>query len=88
MLYEVITLSSDDHRMLGRLARAECDHYCQGCGKCMGAMGAVMADARIPDVMRYMMYHNSYHESDRARALFRELPETFRSSLASIRITS
>lgn len=79
-----LSLSSEDHRVLGLLAKAECDHYCQGCGKCMGAMGAIMADARIPDVMRYMMYHNSYHESDRARTLFRELPEDFKTGLASM----
>lgn len=76
-----VSLSSDDHRVLGKLATAECGFYCQGCGKCMMAMGD---ETRIPDVMRYMMYHNSYHESDRARALYRELPAGFRNRLASM----
>lgn len=73
--------SSNDHKVLGKLAAAECGFYCQGCGKCMAAMGN---ETRIPDVMRYMMYFNSYHETDRARALYRELPAEFRNSLASM----
>ncbi len=75
-----VNLSSNDHQVLSRLAQAECGSYCQGCGKCMSAMSA---DARIPDVMRYMMYYNSYHERDRARDLFRELSPDFKKSLAT-----
>jgi predicted aldo/keto reductase-like oxidoreductase len=76
-----VTLSAGDHNVLSGLAAAECNFYCQGCGKCMSAMNA---EARIPDIMRYMMYFNSYHETDRARALFRQLPAGFRSRLASM----
>jgi len=76
-----VNLSSADIKMLDLLAKAVCNDYCQGCGKCMAAMGA---ETRIPDVMRYMMYFNSYHETDRARALYRELPAAFRHRLASM----
>jgi predicted aldo/keto reductase-like oxidoreductase len=72
------------HRVLGTLAAAECGFYCQGCGKCLVAMGD---ETRIPEVMRYMMYHNSYHETDRARVLYRELPAAFRNRLASMDFT-
>jgi hypothetical protein len=40
-------------------------------------------ESGIPDVLRYMMYHNSYGKTDYARRLFRELPENMRNSLAS-----
>jgi uncharacterized protein len=73
-------LSSHDFRVLNMLAEGERGHYCQGCGKCLTVMGDA---SRIPDVMRYMMYYNSYHETDRARNLFRELPASVRENLAS-----
>jgi hypothetical protein len=74
-----VKLSSRDFGMLDMLAEAERGNYCHGCGKCTTIMGA---DNRIPDIMRYMMYYNSYGERDRARSLFRELPTTLRNSLA------
>ena len=41
------------------------------------------AENRIPDVMRYMMYYHGYGERDRARSLYRELPESLRNTIAS-----
>ena len=41
------------------------------------------AENRIPDVMRYMMYYNSYGEKGHARRQFAELPEAVRKALAS-----
>jgi predicted aldo/keto reductase-like oxidoreductase len=73
-------LSGREIEMLKRLAENTCDYYCQGCMKCVSAMGA---DSRIPDILRYMMYYNSYGERDRAREEFKSLPEAFRKSLAS-----
>jgi predicted aldo/keto reductase-like oxidoreductase len=75
-----LKLSDQDFRVFNMLAQAESCHYCQGCGKCLTVMGEA---SRIPDVMRYMMYCNSYHETDRARNLFRELPGSVRKNLAS-----
>jgi uncharacterized protein len=74
-------LSSQDLRMLKVLAEGELNHYCRGCGKCMFAMEA---ENRIPDVMRYMMYYNSYGERDRARALYGQLPANLRNAMASM----
>ncbi len=73
-------LSGREIEMLRRYAENTCDHYCQGCMKCASVMGA---DRRIPDVLRYMMYYNSYGERDRAREEFKSLPEYVRNSLAS-----
>ena len=75
-----VNLSSRDLGVLKMLADSERGHYCQGCGKCISVMSA---ENRVPDIMRYMMYYNSYGDRDRARNLFRELPLTLRNSLAS-----
>lgn len=71
-------LSGRDMEMLHRLAKKTCDGYCLGCMKCASIMGA---ESRIPDVMRYMMYYNSYGDRDEARRKFRELPETVKKDL-------
>jgi uncharacterized protein len=75
-----VNLSSKDLGVFKMLAQCEMNHYCQGCGKCLTVMGAA---SRVPDVMRYMMYYNSYGDTDRARALYRELPGPVRGTLAS-----
>jgi predicted aldo/keto reductase-like oxidoreductase len=74
-------LSEREINMLKRLAESTCNFYCKGCGRCVSVMGS---EGRIPDVLRYMMYYNSYGERDRARKEYRELPETVRKNLASI----
>jgi predicted aldo/keto reductase-like oxidoreductase len=73
-------LSGREIEMLRRYAENTRSQYCQGCTKCASVMGA---DSRIHDVLRYMMYYNSYGERDRAREEFRRLPEYVRDSLAS-----
>lgn len=75
-----VGLSSRDFMMLKELADSTSSFYCAGCGKCIAVMGA---ESRIPDVIRYMMYHPSYGERDRARKLFRELLTALRDSLAA-----
>jgi predicted aldo/keto reductase-like oxidoreductase len=74
------TLSSSDIKMLTRLAESTCNQYCHGCGRCESVMDS---ESRIPDVLRYMMYFNSYGERDQARRQFRELPEGIRNNLVS-----
>ena len=46
-----------------------CDHICNA---------AVNGPSRIGDTLRFLMYHDTYGEKDKARKLFRELPETAR----------
>ena len=36
------------------------------------------------DVMRYLMYYNSYGDRERARGLFAEIPAAARNSLLSV----
>lgn len=65
-------LSSSDVNALKWYAEKTCDSYCAGCGEiCESVMGP---GSRIPDVLRYMMYYNSYGETEEARRLFAGLP--------------
>jgi hypothetical protein len=72
--------SRRDMEMLNRLTHANRDFYCQGCMICESAMSS---ESRIHDILRYMMYYNSYGERDEARRLFRALPASVKNSLAS-----
>jgi predicted aldo/keto reductase-like oxidoreductase len=75
-----IKLTGSDMDMLNRLAHANRSFYCQSCMRCESAMGS---ESRIADVLRYMMYFNSYGKTDDARRLFSEMPEAVRNSLAA-----
>jgi len=78
-----------DRTKLGQAERDELQRYaaatrslaCDGCDHLCGA--AVTAPVQIGATMRYLMYHDSYGEPARARALFRALPPEAR-QLASI----
>lgn len=73
-------LSLRDIDMLNMYAENTRCQYCLGCTRCCTAMGS---ESRIPDVMRYMMYYNSYGERNYARSQFAELPESARKILAT-----
>lgn len=75
-----VKLSDRDKEILNRLAYYNRSHYCQGCMSCESIMGQ---GSMIPDVLRYMMYCNSYGKRDDARRLFGELPKHIRSGLVS-----
>jgi len=72
-------LSVRDLETMRRLAANTCDRYCMGCMKCASVMGV---ESMIPDIMRYMMYYNSYGDRDLARQHYRELPESAKKDLA------
>jgi len=74
-----IQLSRSDLNMLNELSYIKRGFYCQSCMQCNYAMGST---SRIHDVLRYMMYYNSYGERDEARTLFRKLPEEMRKNIA------
>jgi len=73
-------LSQADIQVLTEYAQATCSGYCAGC--------AHICDSALPDmpyvseVMRYLMYYNSYGEKEVAKELFAEIPEQFRERLA------
>lgn len=72
-------LSAAELDLFQRHAAETSSSYCAGCGSiCEECTGGVP----VCDVMRYMMYYNSYGDHDRAREHFAELPDTVRDQLA------
>jgi predicted aldo/keto reductase-like oxidoreductase len=65
-------LTLDEHQALERYAHATRSDACDGCHHICNT--AVDAPVRIGDTMRYLMYHDGYGETDKARRLFSELP--------------
>ena len=74
-------LSQADMAVLREYARQTCHGYCPGC--------AHICDAALPevpyvsDIMRYLMYYNSYGDKQRARELFAQIPGDVRRKLLS-----
>jgi predicted aldo/keto reductase-like oxidoreductase len=74
-------LTQADADILRKYAAATCGGYCAGC--------AYICDAALPDapytsdIMRYLMYYNSYGEREEARALFAQIPSNVRNKLLS-----
>jgi predicted aldo/keto reductase-like oxidoreductase len=74
-------LTQADADILRKYAAATCGGYCAGC--------AYICDAALPDapyiseVMRYLMYYNSYGEQEEARELFAQIPSNVRNKLLS-----
>jgi len=72
-------LSQDDRNALDRYARVTCSGYCAGC--------ADICDAALPDmpyvsdIMRCLMYYNSYGRPDMAKELFAEIPASAKDRL-------
>ena len=52
------------------LACLGCSNICEGC---------VAGDTPIADTLRYLMYHETYGKTDRARQLYQELPKSVKS---------
>jgi len=79
-------LSKADWQMLQDHALATCSGYCSGCNE--------FCDSAIPDmpvvsdVMRYLMYYNSYGDEQKAQDLFREIPQHMRMHLLSMDFTA
>jgi len=74
-------LTQADVEVLNEYARATCSGYCAGCADICRA--AVPDAPYVSDVMRYLMYYNSYGDKLRARELFGKIPMDARVKLAS-----
>jgi predicted aldo/keto reductase-like oxidoreductase len=74
-------LSAADRSALREYAQASCSQYCAGCADLCQV--AVAGHPPIADVMRYLMYHRQYGQTEEARRLFAELPGAVRGALAS-----
>jgi len=72
-------LAQDDKDTLAAYASETCTGYCAGC--------ANICDAAVPDapytsdIMRSLMYHNSYGDSKLARQVFTKIPAEVRARL-------
>ncbi len=75
-------LTRADMEVFKEYAKATCSGYCAGC--------AYICDSGLPeapyvsDIMRYLMYYNSYGDEDRARELFAQIPARVRNKLLDI----
>jgi len=72
-------LSQADMAVFKEYAQETCSGYCAGC--------AYICDSALPDapyvsdIMRYLMYYNSYGEQAEARRLFAQVPTNVRNKL-------
>jgi predicted aldo/keto reductase-like oxidoreductase len=75
-------LTQTDRKAFKEYAAATCSGYCAGC--------ADICDSALPDmpytndIMRYLMYYNSYGQQETARELFDGIPADVRNKLLSI----
>ncbi|HAY38383.1 MAG TPA: aldo/keto reductase [Desulfobacteraceae bacterium] len=75
-------LSQSDRALLAQYARKTCSDYCAGCSRlCSEVLGIKVP---INDVMRCLMYVNSYQDLTLARSTFEMLPAQTRTLLAQL----
>jgi predicted aldo/keto reductase-like oxidoreductase len=72
-------LSQQDMDALRQYAKAGCTGYCAGCAHICDAACPQMP--YVSDIMRYLMYYNSYGHRQRARKLFAKIPRHVRARL-------
>lgn len=75
-------LTQADRDALNEYARATCRNYCAGCAHICDS--ALPDTPFISDIMRYLMYYNSYGDRNRARDLFAQLPSGIRNKLLDL----
>jgi predicted aldo/keto reductase-like oxidoreductase len=75
-------LTQVDIDVLNEYASATRSSYCPGCAHICDA--ALPEAPYVSDIMRYLMYYNSYGHCDRAKQLFAQIPGTVRSKLLSV----
>ncbi|MFA5554620.1 MAG: aldo/keto reductase [Phycisphaerae bacterium] len=72
-------LTSDDLEALKVYSKAICSGYCAGCAEICEKASPEMPYVR--DIMRYLMYHDSYGDTIYARELFAQIPSSVRAKL-------
>jgi predicted aldo/keto reductase-like oxidoreductase len=75
-------LSLEDKMALEQYAKDTCSGYCAGCANICNA--AVPQAPYVSNVMRSLMYHNSYDNEQMARQTFAEIPADVRAQLLNI----
>ena len=77
--FDKTKLTQADREVFSQYAKANCDGYCAGCADiCNSALADV---PYVSDIMRYLMYYNSYGEQAEARRLFAQIPAGVRNKL-------
>jgi predicted aldo/keto reductase-like oxidoreductase len=77
--FDKTKLARTDVDLFKEYAQASCSGYCAGCSNiCKTASPDIPF---VSDVMRYLMYYNSYGDKEEARELFAQIPEQVRSRL-------
>ena len=79
-------LSQTDMEVFREYAQANCSGYCAGCANICGS--ALPEMPYISDIMRYLMYYNSYGEKKHARELFAQIPVGVRNKLLATDYTA
>jgi predicted aldo/keto reductase-like oxidoreductase len=74
-------LTQADRKVFREYAEATCSGYCAGCANICNS--ALPATPYISDIMRYLMYYNSYGDKKRAKELFAQIPRNVREKLLS-----
>ena len=75
-------LAKEDFDFFEQYAQKTCDGYCTACGH---ICDSVLTDSPYTsEILRYMMYYNSYGEPDYARELFAKIPADVRNNLLNI----
>ncbi len=72
-------LSAADLEFMDQYAETTAHTYCAGCTSICHP--AVAGNIPVGDIMRYLMYHNSYGDIERAKTLFSEIPPEVRDGL-------
>lgn len=72
-------LTRQDMEVFNKYARATCSRYCTGCAHICDS--ALPDTPYVSDIMRYLMYYNSYGDRDRPRQLFAQIPAHLRNRL-------
>ncbi len=83
--FDKTKLTQADREVFSQYAKATCDGYCAGCADiCNSALADV---PYVSDIMRYLMYYNSYGEQAEARRLFAQIPAGVRNKLLDMDYT-
>ena len=75
-------LAKEDFDFFEQYAQETCNGYCTACGHICD--GVLSNSPYTSEILRYMMYYNSYGEPDYAKELFAKIPAQVRNNLLNI----
>ncbi|MGA2092112.1 MAG: aldo/keto reductase, partial [Sedimentisphaerales bacterium] len=75
------SLTAEDKNVFNQYAQETCTGYCAGCSHICGPLAAGVP---VSDIMRALMYHNSYGDKAGAKEVFAQIPAEIRNRLLSV----